>query len=232
MSDLAEVLVDYVSGELSAEERARVEARLVADPAFRARAEPLLAAWDVRPSVAGDDARAVAALRRAIVVEGRRPVRRIAVGVAAAVVLVLGGIYGTGMYRIVAPVVAAHQDIRLATGVAELRMVRLPDRSWVTLEPESRVRYRASFFRDVPELTVDGGVTVDVAGPLDVRAGVARIRATSGRVVITTYAEDGDVRVTAVDSSVTVMGWTVVRGTTAHVMDSTVVLRPAGLDTR
>lgn len=198
MSDLAELLVDYVSGELSGEERARVDARLVADPAFRARAEPLLAAWGARVSVAEGDAEAIAGLRQAIVVEGRTPVRRMVMGVAAAAVLVMGGVYGTGMYRIVAPVVAAHQDVRVSTGVGELRSVLLPDGSRVTLGPESRVRYRASFFRDVPELTVVGQVSVDVHAPLSVR-------------------------VAAHDSAVV---WTVVAGTTVDVIDSTVVFRP------
>jgi ferric-dicitrate binding protein FerR (iron transport regulator) len=134
----------------------------------------------------------------------------------------------------VAPVVAAHQDVRVETGTGEMRTARLPDGSRVTLGPESRVRYRASFFRDVPELTVVGQVSIDVRGPLDVHAAAARIRATSGRVGIAAYPDDGEVRVTAVDSSVRVAAydsavvWTVVAGTTVHVIDSAVVFRPAG----
>jgi transmembrane sensor len=252
MSDLGEsvtaVLVDYVSDALPAEARAEVEARLVADPAFRARAEPLLAAWGAGPRLVEDRA-AGDALRRAIAVDRRRPVGHLAVGVAAVVVCAVLGVYGPGVYRIVAPVVRAHEDVAYVTGVGERRTVRLPDGSWATLGPESRLRYRASFFRAVPEVVVRGGVDFDAVRPLALRAGSARVNGGIGRFGVRNYTDDSDVRVTALDSSLRVTAldssahvttldssvrvpapteWVVVAGTTAHVSDTVVVLRRAG----
>jgi ferric-dicitrate binding protein FerR (iron transport regulator) len=191
----------------------------VADPGFRAKAEPLLAAWQAAPRYREDPA-AADALRRAIAVTDRRPVGRMAVAVAAAIVCAVLGVYGPGVYRIVAPVVAAHQVALYTTGVGQRLTVRLPDGSWATLGPESRLRYKATFFRPVPQVVVSGAVDFTVVRPLDVLVGTTRVEAHQGTFDVENYS---DVRVTALDSSVQVAGWTVVAGTTVHVIDSAVV---------
>jgi ferric-dicitrate binding protein FerR (iron transport regulator) len=221
MTEVTPLLLDYVSDELSPAAKAEVEARLVADPVFRAKAEPLLAAWRAVPRY-GEDRAAADALRRAITVTDRRPVGRMAVAAAAAIVCAVLGVYGPGVYRIVAPVVAAHAVVRYTTGTGERRTVRLPDGSSATLGPETRLRYRATFFRPVPEVAVHGAVEFDAVRPLDVRVGATRVEARQGKFDVENY---DDVRVTALDSSVQVVGWTVVAGTTAHVIDNVVVLR-------
>lgn len=221
MSDITPVLLDYVSDELPPEVKAEVEARLVADPVFRAKAEPLLAAWRAVPQY-GEDWAAADALQRAIVVTDRRLVGRTAVAAAAAIACAVLGVYGPGVYRIVAPVVAAHHAVGYTTGVGARLTVRLPDGSWATLGPESRLQYKATFFRPVPEVTVSGAVDFDVVQPLDVRVGQTRVEAHQGTFTVENY---NDVRVTALDSSVLVSGWTVVAGTTVHVIDSAVVFR-------
>jgi transmembrane sensor len=224
MSDITALLLDYVSDALPSEARASLEARLVADPVFRARAEPLLAAWRAGPRAVEDRA-AGEALRRAIAVRERRPVGVIAVGLAAVFVGAFLGVYGPGVYRIVAPVVAAHQDIGYATDVGERRTVRLPDGSRATLWPESRLHYRASFFRAVPDVVVSGEVDFDAVHALSVRAGAARVSGGMGHFLVAGYAGDADIRVSAFDSSVHVNGWSVIAGTTLYVTDTAVVFR-------
>jgi transmembrane sensor len=237
MSDVTELLVDYVSDSLSSEARADVEARLRHDAAFQAAAEPLLAAWRVVPRNDGDTAAAVASLRRAIVVDDvrqrRRPVRVTVVAAAALVACAVLGVYGPGLYRIVAPVVRAHDVVGYATTVGERRTVRLPDGSWATIGPESRVSYRATFFEPVPTVTVRGAATFDAVGPVTVLAGAARVRGTGARFGVVAYPGDADARVTVADGSVQVsagsrrIAWSVARGVAVHVADTAVVLRPA-----
>jgi transmembrane sensor len=237
MSDEIGLLVDYVSDALAPEARAAVEARLQHDAAFQAAAAPLLAAWRATPRAANDaeSANAVAALQRAIVADDvrrrRRPVRVAAIALAASLVVAVVGVYGPGLYRIVAPVVRAHQAVGYATTVGERRTVRLPDGSRATLGPESGLTYRATFFEPVPVLRMHGAVDFDVVSRVTVLAEFARIDGATGRFDVEAYPEDADVRVTVVDGGVRVsvggrLTGTVPAGGTARVIDTAVVIGP------
>jgi transmembrane sensor len=237
LSDEIELLVDYVSDALAPEARMAVEARLEHDAAFQATAAPLLAAWRVTPRAADhqESADAVAALQRAIdaddVRRRRRPVRVAAITLAASLVIAVVGVYGPGLYRIVAPVVRAHHVADYVTTVGERRTVRLPDGSRATLGPESGLTYRSTFFEAVPVMRMHGDVNFDVVSRVTVLADFARIDGATGRFEIAAYPEDADVRVTVVDGGVRVsvggsVTGTIPAGSTAHVLDTAIVIGP------
>jgi ferric-dicitrate binding protein FerR (iron transport regulator) len=245
MREITGLLVDYVNDALPPEARAAVEARLRTDAEFHATAAPLLAVWRMTPAppVDTDTDAAVAALRAAIAADDalalvrrrRRPVRTLAIATATLVACAVLSVYGPGFYRIIAPVVRAHDVESYATTVGERRTVRLPDGSWATLGPGSRVHYRATLFAPAPQVTVHGAVAFDVVadtnGPLIVYAGSARVVATGGaRFSVLAYPGDADVRVAVTEARVQVAAgrgvvWTAAQGVTAHVTDTAVVFR-------
>jgi transmembrane sensor len=161
----------------------------------------------------------------------------VAIAVATLVACAVLGVYVPGFYRIVAPVVRGHDVVAYATSLGERRTVRLPDGSWATLGPASRVRYRATFFEPAPQVTVSGAAVFDVVpqhrGPFTVRAGPARVVVTGTRFSVLAYPGDADARVTVADGSVQVaatrgVAWTAAAGVTVHVTDTAVVFRRTG----
>ena len=121
----------------------------------------------------------------------RRTLRRLEwiVGVTALL------IFGVATYMSLAPVIVGHADEHYV-GPAT---VRLPDGSRAELEPLARVRYRASFFRPLRSIELEGEarflVRRDPEHPFEVRA---------GRVVVTAVGTIFTVRANPWESTVRV----------------------------
>jgi ferric-dicitrate binding protein FerR (iron transport regulator) len=219
----AGALLDYVSGALPPAEAARLADRLRTDARYRDWAAPYLAAWRATPRpTRGEHEAAMAAFRRAIAATDRRAVwtRRVlgrgrrSAGAAVTVGAVLVGaalltIGGRLVYRIVEPVARAHAVVAVETAVGERRTLRLPDGTRVTLEPDTRLAYRSTFFSPGPIVDVRGAAAFDADGTtpgrrLTVAAGAAIVRAAGARFDVASYPDDPDARVTVAAGAVDV----------------------------
>jgi transmembrane sensor len=218
-------LLDYVSGELPPGDAVRVADRLRTDAPFREWAAPYLAAWRATPRpTRGEHESAMAAFRSAIAAVDRRPAwlptrrtrrrTRRSTAVMAMVGATLGGVTllavgGRALYRIVEPVARAHDIVTVETVIGERRTLRLPDGSRVTLEPDTRLTWRSTFFSPAPIIDLHGAAAFDATAatagrPLTVVAGDATIRAAGARVDIDAYPDDPDVRISVVAGAVDV----------------------------
>jgi ferric-dicitrate binding protein FerR (iron transport regulator) len=170
-------IAEYLRGECSAADAARIESELAIDPRLQYAAQllglALPAAADLAPSDA-DEGWADLTSRidypqrpRARV---RRGLKRIEILVGSVAVLV----FGWATYKSLAPVIAGHFNEHYEAPLESRRIIRLPDGSRATLEPGTRLSYRASFFPRPRSLTLDGEarfqVRPDVAHPFEVRA--------------------------------------------------------------
>jgi len=225
----AAVLLDYVSGELPPGDAARIADRLRTDAPFRDWAAPYLAAWRATPrTTRGEHESAMAAFRQAIAAVDRAPdwpprwlpvrrcrrrARRSTAVTAMVGATVLGvtllAVGGRTLYRIVEPVARAHDIVAVATAIGERRTLRLPDGSRVTLEPDTRLTWRSTFFTPAPVIDLHGAAAFDADGmtagrPLTVVAGDATVRAAGARFDVDAYPDDPDVQISVVSGAVDV----------------------------
>ena len=198
----------YLSGEASAEERARVDARAAVDQRFRemlsaARAEPT--DWDTN--------RAWTELRARMLLQPRvrRSWRAPAFALAAMLVIALG----------VLVVQQRRESLRSATRVAQLeyttsagerKTITLTDGSTVELAPASRLRVADDFRRANRTVSLEGEaffqVTRDSMRPFIVRSAVAETRVLGTSFDVSAYGgssvqvavTSGRVRVQAVQA--------------------------------
>ncbi|HXB23532.1 MAG TPA: FecR family protein [Gemmatimonadaceae bacterium] len=177
-------IAEYLRGECSAADAARIESELAIDPrlqyaaqllglALPATADPTLSdtdeGWADLTSRIDDPERPRARVRRGL--------RRIEILVGAIVVLV----FGWATYKSVAPVIAGHVYEHYEAPMESRRIVRLPDGSRATLEPGARLTYRASFFPRPRTLTLEGEARFqarpDSDRPFEVHANGVLVRA-------------------------------------------------------
>jgi ferric-dicitrate binding protein FerR (iron transport regulator) len=170
-------IAEYLNGECSPAEAARLESELATNESLQFAAQLLqLALSAPAPSAAPDTDGALADLARRTGDPAqprswfRRGLKRIEILVGLAAVLMFGWVN----YRILTPVVAAHAYERYEAPMESRRTVRLPDGSRATLEPGARLTYRASYFRPPRVLTLEGEARfqarLDVEHPFEVRA--------------------------------------------------------------
>jgi ferric-dicitrate binding protein FerR (iron transport regulator) len=131
------------------------------------------------------------------------------VGVAAVLV------FGVATYLTVSPIARAHADELYVAPATGSLTVRLPDGSRATLAPLARVRYRASYFRPVRTVTLEGEagffVAADSAHPVDVVARDDTVAAVGSVFTVRANTWEGDVTVAVERGAVRVGGAEIVR---------------------
>jgi ferric-dicitrate binding protein FerR (iron transport regulator) len=193
----------YLAGEATPDEQQRVTAWAASAPAHQAELARLQRLWVLPPPGEWNLDRAWGR------VSGRldRPARplwiRVAVPLAASVVLVLGGllVWRAGQ---VTPDRGMVPDV-LATGAGERRELDLPDGSHITLAPESRIQVSAGYGERERRVDLTGEawfvVTHDAARPFRVYAGGTVTEDLGTEFSVRTLAGDSGVRVVLVSGS-------------------------------
>lgn len=223
-----ELLARYMTGESSAAERARIERRADADPAFRS----LLAALDRHwRAAAGSHAfdvdaawrRAAVAMRHPGEASSDRPAARPAfrtlatarwraLPIAAAALLVVGaGLYWSATVArrsATSDGVVTVASGMVRTGVGERRTLRLPDGTEVVLGAASTLQFDSTYGVGAREVELVGealfDVTHDDSHPFVVHAGGTRSEDLGTEFVVRAYPGDGEVRVAVREGSVAV----------------------------
>jgi transmembrane sensor len=198
----------YLSGEASAEERARLDARAATDPRFRellsaARGEPI--AWDTN--------RAWTELRGRMLRQPRTRAAWRAPGFALAAMLVIAlGVLVVQQRRESLRSTTQVAQLEYTTSVGERKTVTLTDGSAVELAPASRLRVASDFRRADRTVTLEGEaffqVTRDSTRPFIVRSAVAETRVLGTSFDVSAYGgssvqvavTSGRVRVQAVQA--------------------------------
>jgi ferric-dicitrate binding protein FerR (iron transport regulator) len=177
-------IAEYLQGECSPTDAARIETELAIDSRMQFAAQLLGLALTVPdPPVASEtDAGWVDLTSR--LDEPKRPrsrfrrgLKRIEILAGAAGLL----IFAWATYKSLAPVIAGHFNEHYEAPMESRRIVRLPDGSRATLEPGARLTYRASFFPRPRSLTLEGEARFqarpDAEHPFEVRANGVLVRA-------------------------------------------------------
>lgn len=193
-----ELLDRFLSGEATAQERERVLQLAATDERLRELLDALPHSLRDADAPIADTERAWTALTRRRA--GRRNIAaRITLGIAAALIIAVGLGRAFGPLRSRAPATATQTAaIEYRTPRGQRQVIRLADKSTVTLAPASLLRVPASFPR-TRTLWVEGEaffeVTYDAARPFTVRArnGLARVLGTSFNV--TAYPTDAAIEV-------------------------------------
>jgi ferric-dicitrate binding protein FerR (iron transport regulator) len=170
-------IAEYLQGDCSPADAARIESELAIDPRMQFAAQLLGLALTVPDrSVASEtDAGWVDLTSRLDMPQRprsrfRRRLRRVEVLAGAAGLLV----FAWATYKSVAPVIAGHFNEHYEAPMESRRIIRLPDGSRTTLEAGARLTYRASFFPRPRSLTLEGEarfqVRPDAEHPFEVRA--------------------------------------------------------------
>jgi transmembrane sensor len=177
-------IAEYLEGEASPTEAARIESELAIDPRMQFAAQLLRIAITTPAQLDELDTDAsLADLTRRIDAPERprsrfrRRLKRIEILAGAAALLV----FAWATYKSVAPVIAGHFNEHYEAPMESRRIVRLPDGSRATLEAGARLTYRASFFPRPRSLTLEGEARFqahpDAERPFEVRANGVLVRA-------------------------------------------------------
>jgi transmembrane sensor len=204
-----ELLVDYLSGVASAEQRAAIEARAAADPAFRSMLEETSLIWDRVPLALP----AAPVTLKPLKLEPQRRGRHASYGrlpamlAAAAVVLVLAiPVWTRVTSRPNEPVARATAVREHRTGANQRTHVALPDGSEIELGANSVLRVPATFDGATREVELEGLAFFDIASdperPFLVHAGNATTRVLGTEFVVQAYLQDGEVRVAVTEGRV------------------------------
>ena len=205
-----ELLADYLSGVATPEERASIEARAAADPAFRGMLEETRLIWE-RVPVALPAAPvtlkplALGPQRRRLQHGSRRALALLA---AAAVILIVAIPLWTGAVpRASDPAAVAEAVREYRTGANQRLRLALPDGSVIELGANSVVRLPATFDGATREVELEGlaffDVSPDARRPFLVHAGGATTRVLGTEFVVEAYLHDSEVRVAVTEGRVT-----------------------------
>jgi ferric-dicitrate binding protein FerR (iron transport regulator) len=205
-----ELLVDYLSGLASPEQRAAIEARAAADPAFRSMLEETSLIWDRVPLALP----AAPATLKPLRLEPRRrgwqsPYRQASALLAAAAVVLIVAIpvWRGATSRPIDPAAAATEVREHRTGANQRMRLALSDGSVVELGANSVVRVPATFDGATREVELEGlaffDVAPDPARPFLVHSGNATTRVLGTEFVVQAYLQDGEVRVAVTEGRVT-----------------------------
>lgn len=177
-------IAEYLQGECSPADAARIESELAIDSRMQFAAQLLRLAitepanaealetdsgWTDLTNRLNEPQQPRSRLRR------RLRLLEVLVGVAAVLV------FGWATYLNLAPVVAGHVNEHYEAPMESRRIVRLPDGSRATLEAGARLTYRASFFPRPRTLTLEGEARFqarpDSDRPFEVHANGVLVRA-------------------------------------------------------
>jgi ferric-dicitrate binding protein FerR (iron transport regulator) len=245
-------LADLVSDELTPDEVAHVRERVEHDDRFRALAAPVLAAWVVgraESSTSDEDAHAALVERMAAIDRARaartsghrrrRWAGGAVVGLASAALFYVTLANVPPGRRLLARVVGVPADFTITTAVGEERSIPLRDGSRVTIEPDTRLSYTASFLDPAQLVTLQGAATFDVApqhfGTFRVAAGRVFAQVQGTRFTVRAYAGEPEASVTVTRGRVKVAGpdlrdVDVDSGFVAQVVGRHVVVKPIGVE--
>jgi ferric-dicitrate binding protein FerR (iron transport regulator) len=177
-------IAEYLQGECSRADAARIESELAIDSRMQFAAQLLGLALTVPDRAAALETDAGGADLTNRLEEPnrtrsrfRRGLRRTEILVGAAGLL----IFAWPTYKSLAPVIAGHFNEHYEAPMESRRIVRLPDGSRATLEPGARLTYRASFFPRPRSLMLEGEARFqarpDAEHPFEVHANGVLVRA-------------------------------------------------------
>ena len=238
-----ELLARFVAGDLTADERARLQRDLDANPARAELLERLGAAVRVADPAAPTAAETEAALVRVlarrddgaaprtpvIMLDARRPARGAFPWRAAAAVLL---VVGAGLFYRSASRSSGVQPADYATAVGAIDSVKLADGTRVLLGPGSRLTVASGFGTTVRAVELTGEakftVTHDAAHPFTVHAGGATFRDVGTVFSVHSDAQEG-ARVVVSEGAVAVQGRAGDSEVTLHAGDKAAVAEAGGL---
>ncbi|HXB27494.1 MAG TPA: FecR family protein [Gemmatimonadaceae bacterium] len=177
-------IAEYLQGECSPADAARIESELGIDSRMQFAAQLLGLALTVPDGAAALEADASWADLTNRLEEPKRTRSRFRRGLRRTEILVGAVgllIFAWPTYKSVAPIIAGHVYEHYEAPMESRRIVRLPDGSRATLEPGARLTYRASFFPRPRTLTLEGEARFqarpDSDRPFEVHADGVLVRA-------------------------------------------------------